>query len=312
MLRASSVLALPLLIVCTQAASREIPAAEVDGGDYTRYNGTNCCAGAGGINIDSGSAHWSGISAQQCTAHCDDTSACHCAVWSPRNGACWRRSACDARYCLHHKESFDSFIKPGGGPVPKPAPAPAPGGRRPYPDTWTPRGPACKDCPNIIFSITDDQDLVLGGWEPMRQTQKVLAERGVTMSQWRIHTPICSPSRSELVSSRYYHNVKSSLAVPTEALDPTRIIYAGSTHVNGSLYKNESFGVYLRREKGYRVAIFGKANFNTYDGFDRWFQGASLRYALGLEGTQKVLMAAGTRYSAGSLVPSFPRSFSVK
>ena len=51
---------------------------------------------------------------------------------------------------------------------------------------------------------------------------------------------------------------------------------------------------------------------NTYDGFDRWFQGASLRYAPGLEGTQKVLMAAGTRYSAGSLVPSFPRSFSVK
>ena len=96
------------------------------------------------------------------------------------------------------------------------------------------------------------------------------------MGQWRIHTPICSPSRSELVSSRYYHNIKSvQLPVPVN----NRIIYAGTEHVDGSLYKNESFGVYLRREKGYQVALFGKGNFNTYEGFDRWFQGASLSYA---------------------------------
>ena len=56
----------------------------------------------------------------------------------------------------------------------------------------------------------------------------------------------------------------------------SRIIYAGTEHVDGSRYKNESFGVYLRREKGYQVALFGKGNFNTYEGFDRWFQGAFL------------------------------------
>jgi len=36
--------------------------------------------------------------------------------------------------------------------------------------------------------------------------------------------------------------------------------------------------VYLRELRGYNTAIFGKANFNVYQGFDRWFQGAFLGY----------------------------------
>ena len=116
-----------------------------------------------------------------------------------------------------------------------------------------------------------------GGLPPrsqMKQTQAAMQAKGATMTQWHIHTPICSPSRSELVSGRYFHNIKSNVPVPV--LD--RILYAGSDHVNGSLYANESFGVFLRQEKGYQVGLFGKSNFNTYDGFDRWFQGASLSY----------------------------------
>ena len=34
---------------------------------------------------------------------------------------------------------------------------------------------------------------------------------------------------------------------------PDRIIYAGTEHINGSLYANQSFTSYLRREKGYQV-----------------------------------------------------------
>jgi N-acetylglucosamine-6-sulfatase len=43
----------------------------------------------------------------------------------------------------------------------------------------------------------------------MSQTQARIAERGVTLSQWRIHTPICGPSRSELQSGRYFHSIQS-------------------------------------------------------------------------------------------------------
>ena len=63
----------------------------------------------------------------------------------------------------------------------------------PYPDR-TPHGPVCRDCPNIVFALTDDQDLTLGGWTPMRQTQQAIQAKGATLTEWRIHTPICSPS----------------------------------------------------------------------------------------------------------------------
>jgi hypothetical protein len=144
---------------------------------------------------------------------------------------------------------------------------------------WTPpppHGPPCKDCPNIVFSLTDDQDVALGGWNPMTKTQDLLEKTGALLTNWRIHTPICSPSRSETVSGRYFHNIKSPLPVP-----PIKLQGAATGHIDGSLYNNDSFGVHLREKKGYNVAIFGKANFNTCEGFDRWFQGAFLGYGGG-------------------------------
>ena len=49
----------------------------------------------------------------------------------------------------------------------------------------------------------DDQDVEIGGWNPMKQTQALLQKNGGLLTNWRIHTPICSPSRSETVSGRY-------------------------------------------------------------------------------------------------------------
>ena len=103
----------------------------------------------------------------------------------------------------------------------------------------------------------------------MTQTQKLLQNdsSGAWLTNWRIHTPICSPSRSQTVSGRYFHNIKSQLEVPPALLQP-----AASGHIDGTLYRNDSFGVHLRRAAGYNVGMFGKSNFNTCDGFDRWFQ----------------------------------------
>eukprot|EP01047_Picozoa_sp_COSAG01_P023456 COSAG01_NODE_1419_length_10368_cov_131.656344_13_plen_43_part_00 len=42
---------------------------------------------------------------------------------------------------------------------------------------------------------------MLGGWDgigwegPMTQTKRTIASKGATATQWRIHTPICAPSR---------------------------------------------------------------------------------------------------------------------
>ena len=78
----------------------------------------------------------------------------------------------------------------------------------------------------------------------MRQTQELIQAKGATMSEWRIHTPICSPSRSETVSGRYYHNIKNyNVTLPP----PVGTVYgAGTAHINSTHYVNDSFGVHLR------------------------------------------------------------------
>ena len=73
--------------------------------------------------------------------------------------------------------------------------------------------PATK--PNIIVFLTDDQDQMLGGsfptlngTTPMPQTRSLLAEQGATADNFFVHTPICCPSRSELLTGKYFHNLK--------------------------------------------------------------------------------------------------------
>ena len=251
-----------------------VSVAVASGGGYTKHAGLNCYAGHGAVNIDDGNFTTKPLA--QCERFCDVTPGCFCVVSDSETNGCWRRSTCVPDQCSRGGSAYDTYIKPGAPPLPPPPPP----HRKPYPDR-TPLGPPCApaDCPNIIFSITDDQDYLLGGWEnhgptnPMQQTQQLLAAAGATLTQWRIHTPICSPSRSELVSGRYYHNIKSRLPVPVT----DKILYAGSGHVNASHYTNQTFGVHLR-QRGYQVGLFGKANFNTYEGFDRWFQGMTLSY----------------------------------
>jgi hypothetical protein len=145
-------------------------------------------------------------------------------------------------------------------------------------------GPACAGCPNIVLMFTDDQDLLIGGWDPdevgtMRQTQATIADAGLTMTQWVIHTPICAPSRSELLSGKYFHNIKNTAKSP-----PSRLCGSGAV---GHIDLEEKvypyvFAQHLRVEKGYRTGLFGKCmNGGCKDpksmagAFDRWFEGTN-------------------------------------
>jgi hypothetical protein len=82
----------------------------------------------------------------------------------------------------------------------QPAPSPAP---------LPPRPAAAPGSPNIIWFLTDDQDQKLGGSFPMHngvgpmpKTKIALADKGAMANNWFIHTPICCPSRAELVTGR--------------------------------------------------------------------------------------------------------------
>ena len=65
-----------------------------------------------------------------------------------------------------------------------------------------PAPPAKVGAPNIILVLTDDMDLALGGMTPMTKTEALLGKKGVTAANFFIHTPICCPSRSELLTGR--------------------------------------------------------------------------------------------------------------
>ena len=61
---------------------------------------------------------------------------------------------------------------------------------------------------NFALILTDDQDLTLGSMEALPRTQELLGKAGATLSNWFIHTSVCCPSRSELLTSRYFHNLR--------------------------------------------------------------------------------------------------------
>ena len=99
----------------------------------------------------------------------------------------------------------------------------------------------------IVWVLTDDQDIELGGLTPMTQTRELLGAQGAVGEAFYVNTPICCPSRTEYLSGRYYHNV---LAPDLQ----------GCMHVNhtGNIF-NTDYGLFPMMQKaGYRTGGFGK------------------------------------------------------
>ncbi|KAJ1530549.1 hypothetical protein ONE63_005437 [Megalurothrips usitatus] len=60
--------------------------------------------------------------------------------------------------------------------------------------------------PNIVLIVTDDQDNLSS--TPMTKTMRLVANRGATLTNSFVNTPLCCPSRSTLMTGLYQHNTQ--------------------------------------------------------------------------------------------------------
>ena len=116
------------------------------------------------------------------------------------------------------------------------------------------QGGGTKPKPNLILILLDDQDHVLGGMDPYPNIQRLLGRDGTNFSNFFVNTPVCCPSRAELMGGRYGHN---------NLVDTLRSSDSGGLHgcmwanVTGPYFVQNQLGTYLSK-LGYTNGLFGK------------------------------------------------------
>jgi arylsulfatase A-like enzyme len=96
--------------------------------------------------------------------------------------------------------------------------------------------------PSFVFILTDDQDLLLGGTAAQPVLHRELVAAGTALAGY-VDVPVCCPSRTSTLSSRYSHN-----------LNNTELGWCGDFH---AVHENHTW-VGALRASGYQTAIFGK------------------------------------------------------
>jgi Sulfatase len=68
--------------------------------------------------------------------------------------------------------------------------------------------------PNIVFILTDDQDLHLNSLSYMQSVQKNLAQEGTTFNRHFATVSLCCPSRVSLLTGKAAHNTNVTDIMP--------------------------------------------------------------------------------------------------
>ncbi|KAK3101434.1 hypothetical protein FSP39_003556 [Pinctada imbricata] len=102
--------------------------------------------------------------------------------------------------------------------------------------------------PNIVFILTDDQDVELSGQTPIEKTRKLIGEQGITFDYMYVSAPLCCPSRSSILTGKFVHN---HLAVNNS-------LEGGCSNSHWQNTQEPSaFPVYLKQQ-GYKTMFAGK------------------------------------------------------
>jgi N-acetylglucosamine-6-sulfatase len=130
--------------------------------------------------------------------------------------------------------------------------------------------------PNIVFILTDDQDWTLAQWETVPSVKALIADQGVTLSNYFPSTPICCPSRSEMLSGRFAHNIRDDHFEDEFLCFLPTTLDCGCMRMNTSQdFHNNNFGVFVQ-DAGYYTGWFGK--YLNYPGIVDWCNVSSQGY----------------------------------
>ena len=108
--------------------------------------------------------------------------------------------------------------------------------------------------PNIVFIITDDQDVEMGSLEYLPLVQRNLIERGTTFRRHYCTVALCCPSRVSLWTGKAAHNTNVTDVMPPHGGYPKFV----------SQGLNENYLPVWLQESGYNTYYTGKL-FNAHD-----------------------------------------------
>ncbi|XP_078332815.1 uncharacterized protein LOC111119188 [Crassostrea virginica] len=106
--------------------------------------------------------------------------------------------------------------------------------------------------PNIVFLLTDDQDVKLGGQTPMSKTKSLIGDKGIIFENMYVSAPLCCPSRSSILTGKYVHSngaVNNSLVgnCSSPTWQQTQEVKAFPTYLKEQGYTTFFAGKYLNQ-----------------------------------------------------------------
>ena len=109
-------------------------------------------------------------------------------------------------------------------------------------------GEAAAARPNIVFILTDDQDLLLNSMSYLPAVRSLIAEQGLSFTNDYVPLSLCCPSRASILTGEHTHNHQVYTVTPPDG---------GNERYLDLGHEDANLGTALHAA-GYRTALLGK------------------------------------------------------